>query len=72
MRRELPGVVGATVSLLPFGGDVEGVTTQALRYPLLDEPLTAGPARGLSNVRTGADAAVAIRRGRLLIVESAT
>ena len=34
VRRELPGVVGATVSLLPFGGDVEGVTTQALRYPL--------------------------------------
>ena len=32
----------------------------------------SGPARGLSNVRTGADAAVAIRRGRLLIVESAT
>jgi thiamine pyrophosphokinase len=72
VRRELPGVVGATVSLLPFGGDVEGVTTQALRYPLVDEPLTAGPARGLSNVRTGADASVAIRRGRLLIIESAT
>lgn len=71
-RRELPGVVGATVSLLPFGGDVQGVTTQALRYPLDDEPLIAGPARGLSNVRTAADAAVTIRRGRLLIIESAT
>ncbi len=70
--RELPGVVGATVSLLPFGGDVEGVTTRALRYPLRDEPLTVGPARGLSNVRTGTDAAVSVRRGQLLIVESAT
>jgi thiamine pyrophosphokinase len=70
--RELPGLIGATVSLLPFGGDVEGVTTRALRYPLRDEPLTQGPARGLSNVRTGPDAAVTIRRGRLLIVESAS
>ena len=35
-RRPAPpaGPVGATVSLLPFGGDVEGVTTRALRYPL--------------------------------------
>ena len=48
------------------------MTTQALRYPLRDEPLTAGPARGLSNVRTAADAAVTVRSGRLLIIESAT
>ena len=67
--RALPGPIGATVSLLPFGGDVEGVTTRDLRYPLRDEALAAGPARGLSNVRTGPDAAVTIRAGRLLIVE---
>lgn len=69
--RPLPGPVGATVSLLPFGGDVAGVTTRSLRYPLRDEPLVPGPARGLSNVRTGEDAGVTIRAGRLLIVEAA-
>lgn len=69
VTRSLPGPIGATVSLLPFGGDVAGVTTRDLRYPLRDEALVAGPARGLSNVRTGPDAAVTIRAGRLLIVE---
>ena len=48
----LPGAIGAIVSLLPFGGDVAGVTTRGLRYPLRDEALVPGPARGLSNVRT--------------------
>ena len=67
--RALPGPVGALVSLLPLGGDVEGVTTRGLRYPLDDEPLRTGPARGLSNVRVAADATVTLRRGRLLIVE---
>ena len=71
VTRSLPGPIGATVSLLPFGGDVTGVTTRELRYPLRDEALVAGPARGLSNVRTGPDAAVTIRGGRLLIVEGA-
>ena len=71
VRRPLPGLPGATVSLLPFGGDVSGVTTEGLRYPLRDEPLRVGPARGLSNVREEADAAVSVRRGRLLVIEIA-
>jgi thiamine pyrophosphokinase len=70
-RRRLAGPAGSIVSLLPFGGDVDGVTTTGLRYPLRDEPLLTGPARGLSNVVTGPDAAVAVRRGRLLVVEAA-
>jgi thiamine pyrophosphokinase len=69
-RLAIPGPVGALVSLVPFGDGVTGVTTTGLRYPLHDEPLPAGPARGLSNVRTSPDAAVAIHGGRLLIVES--
>jgi thiamine pyrophosphokinase len=66
----LPGRVGDLVSLLPFGSDVTGVTTRGLRYPLRDEDLRAGPARGLSNVRVAPDAAVELRSGRLLVVES--
>lgn len=69
--RALPGPPGATISLLPFGGDVSGVTTRGLRYPLRDELLTVGPARGLSNVREAPDAAVRVRSGRLLVVENA-
>lgn len=67
---ELSGRDGDIVSLLPFGDGVVGVTTDGLAYPLRDEPLPAGPARGLSNVRLGETARVTIRAGRLLVVES--
>jgi thiamine pyrophosphokinase len=69
-RSELAGRPGDLVSLLPVGGDVVGITTEGLRYPLRDEPLVGGPSRGLSNVRLGAVAAVTIRMGRLLAVET--
>ncbi len=69
-ERLLPGPVGAIVSLIPLGPGVEGVTTRGLVYPLSDEPLPEGPARGLSNVRAVEDAAVSVRRGLLLVVES--
>jgi thiamine pyrophosphokinase len=71
VTRALPGPDGATITLLPFAGDVAGITTRGLAYPLGDESLTVGPARGLSNVRASADAAVTIRSGRLLVVETA-
>jgi thiamine pyrophosphokinase len=69
-RVELGGRVGDLVSLLPFGGDAAGITTRGLRYPLRDEPLVAGPARGLSNVRDRSDAGLDIRSGRLLVIET--
>jgi thiamine pyrophosphokinase len=64
------GRTGDLVSLLPLGGDVEGVTTDGLRYPLRGEPLRAGPARGLSNVRTDPGARIRLRSGRLLVIET--
>jgi thiamine pyrophosphokinase len=69
VRRALPGPIDGLVSLLPQGDGVTGVTTFGLAYPLADEPLPAGPARGLSNVRTAADAWVEVGTGRLLVVE---
>ena len=68
---QLPGPIGALVTLLPFGGDAVGVTTRGLRYPLRGEPLRVGPARGLSNVRDAVDAAVTLVSGQLLVVEGA-
>ena len=72
VSRPLPGRTGATVSLLPFGGDATGVTTRGLRYPLHDEPLPSGPARGLSHVREAPDASVTLRAGRILVIDSAS
>ena len=70
VRFPLPGKVGDRVSLLPYGEGVAGVTTHGLAYPLADEPLPPGPARGLSNVRVSEDAAVVVRAGRLLVIET--
>jgi thiamine pyrophosphokinase len=64
------GRPGDLVSLLPFSGDAVGVTTEGLAYPLRDEPLVMGPARGISNVRLVADARVSLRAGRLLVIET--
>ena len=69
-RYAATGRIGDVVSLLPMDGRVEGVTTTGLRYPLSDEALELGPPRGLSNVRTAKTAAVTVRSGRLLVVES--
>jgi thiamine pyrophosphokinase len=69
-RVELVGRSGDLVSLLPVGGDAFGVTTDGLAYPLDDETLRAGRTRGLSNRRTVATAAVQLRGGRLLVVET--
>jgi thiamine pyrophosphokinase len=70
VRLELGGRVGDLVSLLPIGADAEGVTTNGLAYPLADEPLVAGRTRGLSNIRERSDAAIVVRRGQLLVVET--
>jgi thiamine pyrophosphokinase len=71
VRLSLAGRAGDHISLLPLGADVHGVTTTGLAYPLDDEPLEAGRTRGLSNVRADPDrAAVELRGGRLLVVES--
>jgi thiamine pyrophosphokinase len=70
VERRLIGRRGDLVSLLPVGPGVEGVTTDGLAYPLVDEPLAMGRTRGLSNVRLAAEARVAVRRGLLLVVES--
>ena len=69
-RVALRGPVGDLVSLLPFAGPAEGVSTEGLAYPLREEPLTAGPSRGLSNVRRQSEATVSLRSGALLIVET--
>lgn len=58
---------GETISLLPVGGEVRGVTTTGLYYPLSDATLQTGPALGISNVAVGEDVAVRAASGALLI-----
>jgi thiamine pyrophosphokinase len=70
VERRLAGRRGDVVSLLPMGPSVEGVTTDGLAYPLVDEPLSIGRTRGLSNIRVADEARVTVRHGLLLVVES--
>jgi thiamine pyrophosphokinase len=66
----ITGQPGNVVSLIPLGGDVVGITTEGLLYPLRDEPLLSGPARGISNVMTGELARVMLKSGALLVVHA--
>jgi thiamine pyrophosphokinase len=67
---ELQGASGDLLSLLPLGCDAVGVTTAGLQYPLHDETLFLGQARGVSNIFTGARAGIALRSGLLLVIHT--
>jgi len=62
------GLPGDTVSLIPIGGDAHGVTAEGLKWPLAEETLRFGPARGVSNLLLGRKARVRVREGFLLCV----
>jgi thiamine pyrophosphokinase len=67
---DVEGRAGDHVSLLPLDPRVEGVRTVGLRFPLLDEDLLLGPARGLSNELIADRARVTTGRGRLVVVHT--
>jgi len=69
-RLTIEGAAGDLLSLLPLGADAAGVSTGGLLYPLEDETLHLGEARGISNVLTGSRAEVSLRRGRLLVIHN--
>jgi thiamine pyrophosphokinase len=66
----IEGAPGDFVSLLPLAPTATGVTTHGLRFPLTDEPLHQGPARGLSNELASDRATVSLRSGRLLVIHT--
>src|SRR5688572_505027 len=64
------GSVGDTVSLLPVGNEVTGVSLRGMLYPLSGETLLHGRGRGVSNEVASVDAAVRFAQGLLLVVVS--
>ncbi len=68
-ERVLTGVLGETVSLLAVNGPAVGVTTEGLQFPLSDETLFAGSARGVSNRFVATRAAISVREGVLLAIQ---
>ncbi len=68
----IEGQPGDIVSLIPLGGDAVGVTADGLEWPLHEDTLRFGPARGVSNVLTAEQAHVHVRQGLLLCVVTHT
>ena len=64
----IAGAPGDIVSLLPLGGPAHVTATSGLRWPLRDEWLAFGPARGVSNEMTAETATVRLDQGALLCV----
>ncbi len=66
----IQGAQGDTISLIPLAGEAHGIRTRNLYYPLLDETLRFGPARGVSNVMQSETAMVTFTDGVLLVVHT--
>ena len=65
---EIEGTPGDILSLIPWGGEVTGVRTQGLKWPLADETLSPHKTRGISNEMLDDVAKVKIKSGLLLVV----
>jgi thiamine pyrophosphokinase len=66
----LKGNIGDLVSLIPVGGDVEGIYTDGLQYRLSGHGIKMGEPLGISNVFTNEEVNVRIKSGILLVIKS--
>ncbi len=66
----IEGRAGDTISLIPLAEAARGITTANLEYPLRDESLPLGPARGISNVLSADRATIEIESGLLLLIHT--
>ncbi len=65
---QVNGMSGDTVSLIPWQGEVTGIITTGLKWPLQNETLYPHKTRGISNEMTGNTTTIQIKSGLLLIV----
>ncbi|HCK66028.1 MAG TPA: thiamine diphosphokinase, partial [Anaerolineae bacterium] len=61
---------GDIVSLIPWGGNVEGVFTENLKWKLNNEILFFDKTRGISNEMISDVAKISITKGLLLVVHN--
>ena len=66
----IKGIKGTIISVIPINGDLKGVTTKELEYPLFDEDLYFGTGRGVSNVMLSDECVIKIKSGTGLIIKS--
>lgn len=66
----IQGEPGDTLSLIPMGGEVTGLVSSGLAYPLEEDTLSPGVTRGVSNVFIHPVAKVNFTSGSLFIVHT--
>ena len=66
----LHGKKSDTVSIIPFEGDLIGVTTENLEYPLYNHNILSGTSLGISNVMTDEICKINIKEGKAFIIKS--
>jgi thiamine pyrophosphokinase len=66
------GEIDQRVSLLPLNGPAEGIHTQGLEYPLINETLFPHKTRGISNKLIAPMATVNLKHGLLLCIRDTT
>lgn len=64
----LNGNIGETISLIPWGGTVYGITTTGLKWELQNEDLPFGSARGISNILIKSTIEITVEQGLLLVI----
>lgn len=67
---KIEGKKGELLSLIPLLGNVEGIMSKNLYYPLKNDTLVFGKPRGVSNVLTKNIAKIAFEKGSLLLVHT--
>ena len=69
-RLDFPCEPGETVSLVPWGSTVSGITTTGLQYPLEDETLYPHQTRGISNITNTDRVVIHVGSGLLLCLDT--
>ncbi len=64
----IKGKKGDLISLVPFSGNVTGVTTKSLAYPLKDAVLNMGTSLGISNVLEEDSAEIWLDEGIIIVI----
>ncbi len=64
----LSGEAGDIVSIIPYGGDAEGITLKGLKYPLNNASIPLGRPIGVSNVMAQNKCSISVNSGELIII----
>lgn len=71
-QAQVNGANGDIVSLIPWQGEVTGIVTIGLKWPLQNEVLSPYKTRGISNEMADHKATILVKSGQLLIIHRRT